>query len=93
MYPSHCVLTSDSVKRSVTDTFVGRVKIACPISVGRGDPIIEESIDRDRQRDAHDARECGIVRSQRRQTVEEGGSHGEILCSEDASRKAESPHR
>jgi len=55
--------------------------------------IVEESIEGHGQRDAQDAFVCGIVRAERRQAVEKGGGHGEILCTAGAPGKAASSNR
>ena len=54
---------------------------------------VEELIEGHRQCDTQDAFVCGIVRAERRQAVEKGGGHGEILCTAGARGKAAGSNR
>ena len=63
------------------------------VGLARSEPVVEELIERDGQGDAHDSIVCGIVGIQRRQAVEKGGGHGEILCTAAARGKAANPNR
>ncbi len=56
--------------------------------VAREDAIIKESVERHRQSHAHHPLVRGIVRIGRRQAVEKGGRHGEIVWRARARGKA-----
>ena len=55
--------------------------------------VIEELVEGHRTGHAQDAFVCGIVRAERRQAVEKGGGHGEILCTAGTRGKAACSNR